>query len=53
MYWEGDREYLAMGTGAASFLDGARFTRPKTIKAYYRWVDTQMNKVKLVTEEEF
>lgn len=53
MYWEGNREYFAMGTGAASYVDRARFTRPKTVKGYYRWVDQEMDKIKLVSEEEF
>jgi coproporphyrinogen III oxidase-like Fe-S oxidoreductase len=42
-----------MGTGAASYLNRARYTRPKTIKGYYRWVDTHLDSIKLVTEEEF
>ncbi|TNV78023.1 hypothetical protein FGO68_gene6537 [Halteria grandinella] len=39
MYWLGDREYLSFGCGAANFLDGVRFARPKTLKGYYRYVD--------------
>ena len=39
MYWEGDREYLAFGMGAASFFNGFRFSRPKTLKKYQTWVD--------------
>ena len=39
MYWAGDTEYLAFGCGAASFLDRVRFSRPKTLKKYYQYVD--------------
>lgn len=39
MYWEGDQEYLAFGMGAASFFNGYRFSRPKTLKKYENWVN--------------
>ena len=42
MYWEGDTEYLAYGCGAASYIDGYRFSRPKTLKQYYRYVDSDL-----------
>ena len=38
MYWEGDQEYLAFGMGAASFFNGYRFSRPRTLKKYEDWV---------------
>ena len=40
MYWDGDTEYLAFGCGAASYVDKVRFSRPKTLKNYYRYVDS-------------
>lgn len=43
MYWEGDREYLAFGCGAASHLDSMRFSRPKTLKGFYRYVEGLSN----------
>lgn len=39
MYWEGDTPYLAFGSGAASLLAGARFTRPKSLPSYFRYVE--------------
>jgi coproporphyrinogen III oxidase-like Fe-S oxidoreductase len=39
MYWSGDVPYLAFGCGAASFLDRYRFTRPKTLTKYYKYVE--------------
>ena len=39
MYWEGDTEYLGFGCGAASYIDEVRFTRPKQLKSYYRYID--------------
>jgi coproporphyrinogen III oxidase-like Fe-S oxidoreductase len=42
MYWEGDTEYMAFGCGAASYIDGYRFTRPKSLKQYYRYIDSNL-----------
>lgn len=39
MYWKGNEEFLAFGTGAASFVNKYRFTRPKNIKQYFNYVD--------------
>lgn len=39
MYWKGNIEYLAFGMGAASYTNKTRFTRPKTLKKYFQWVD--------------
>ncbi len=37
VYWEMN-PYYAFGMGAASFVDGARFTRPRTTRSYYEWL---------------
>ncbi|HEY9633926.1 MAG TPA: radical SAM family heme chaperone HemW [Coleofasciculaceae cyanobacterium] len=37
VYWE-NRPYYAFGMGAASYVDGCRFTRPRTRREYYAWV---------------
>eukprot|EP00347_Sterkiella_histriomuscorum_P017775 403348042 len=39
MYWEGDQEYLAFGVGAASYIKNKRFSRPKTLTRYYKFVN--------------
>ena len=39
IYWEGDAEFAAFGNGAASFTDGKRFTRPRSVNHYMGWVD--------------
>jgi oxygen-independent coproporphyrinogen-3 oxidase len=36
-YWEG-RSYYAFGMGAASHLEGRRFSRPRRLAAYQRWL---------------
>jgi oxygen-independent coproporphyrinogen-3 oxidase len=36
-YWE-NRPYYGFGMGAASFVQGKRFTRPRQTKEYYQWV---------------
>ena len=36
-YWR-NLPYYAFGMGAASHLDGSRFTRPRTTDTYYQWV---------------
>lgn len=38
VYWE-NQAYYAFGMGAASYLKGVRFTRPRTRKDYYAWVE--------------
>lgn len=37
VYWE-NRPFYGFGMGAASYLQGQRFTRPRTRRAYYAWV---------------
>lgn len=37
VYWE-NIPYYGFGMGAASYLEGQRFTRPRTRKEYYQWV---------------
>ncbi|QLE57064.1 radical SAM family heme chaperone HemW [Nostoc sp. TCL26-01] len=37
VYWE-NRPYYGFGMGAASYIDGKRFTRPRKTKEYYQWV---------------
>jgi oxygen-independent coproporphyrinogen-3 oxidase len=37
VYWE-NRPYYGFGMGAASYLQGRRFTRPRTRPEYYTWV---------------
>jgi oxygen-independent coproporphyrinogen-3 oxidase len=39
VYWE-NRPYYGFGMGAASYLEGKRFTRPRKTKEYYQWVKT-------------
>lgn len=37
VYWE-NRAYYGFGMGAASYVQGYRFTRPRTRREYYAWV---------------
>jgi oxygen-independent coproporphyrinogen-3 oxidase len=37
VYWE-NRPYYGFGMGAASYIEGKRFTRPRTTKEYYQWI---------------
>lgn len=37
VYWE-NRPYYGFGMGAASYVQGKRFTRPRKTKEYYAWV---------------
>ncbi|HEY9803688.1 MAG TPA: radical SAM family heme chaperone HemW [Leptolyngbyaceae cyanobacterium] len=37
VYWE-NRPYYGFGMGAASYVGGKRFTRPRKTKEYYQWV---------------
>lgn len=39
-YWEG-RPYVAFGMGAASYVNGHRFSRPRRLASYLRWVYEQ------------
>jgi putative oxygen-independent coproporphyrinogen III oxidase len=41
-YWH-NLPYYAFGMGAASHLDGSRFTRPRTTETYYQWVKDGCN----------
>jgi oxygen-independent coproporphyrinogen-3 oxidase len=38
VYWE-NLPYYAFGMGAASYLNGVRFTRPRTRSLYYQWIE--------------
>jgi oxygen-independent coproporphyrinogen-3 oxidase len=38
VYWE-NRPYYGFGMGAASYIEGKRFTRPRKTKEYYQWVN--------------
>ena len=37
VYWE-NKPYYGFGMGAASYIEGKRFTRPRTRREYYSWV---------------
>jgi len=37
VYWE-NRPYYGFGMGAASYIQGKRFTRPRQTQQYYQWV---------------
>ena len=38
VYWE-NKPYYGFGMGAASYTNGKRFTRPRTRREYYNWLD--------------
>jgi putative oxygen-independent coproporphyrinogen III oxidase len=38
VYWE-NLSYYGFGMGAASYVDGKRFTRPRKTQEYYAWVE--------------
>ncbi|MGG6292813.1 radical SAM family heme chaperone HemW [Leptolyngbya sp. AN02str] len=40
VYWE-NRAYYGFGMAAASYVQGQRFSRPRTRAAYYTWLDEQ------------
>jgi putative oxygen-independent coproporphyrinogen III oxidase len=42
VYWQ-NRPYYAFGMGAASYTQGRRFTRPRTRREYYTWVQQLIN----------
>ena len=37
MYWSG-KPYYAFGVGAASYIQGRRFSRPRSMSHYKKWV---------------
>ncbi|MEM7591879.1 MAG: radical SAM family heme chaperone HemW [Cyanobacteria bacterium P01_A01_bin.83] len=37
VYWK-NQSYFAFGMGAASYVDGQRFSRPRTRREYYAWL---------------
>jgi oxygen-independent coproporphyrinogen-3 oxidase len=37
VYWE-NKSYYGFGMGAASYVNGQRFTRPRTRREYYTWL---------------
>jgi putative oxygen-independent coproporphyrinogen III oxidase len=39
VYWE-NRPYYGFGMGAASYVNGKRFTRDRTREDYYQWVES-------------
>jgi len=41
VYWE-NRSYYGFGMGAASYVGGRRFTRPRTRQTYYDWLASGM-----------
>lgn len=41
VYWEG-LPYYAFGMGAASYLEGRRFSRPRKLNAYLKWLKEEM-----------
>jgi oxygen-independent coproporphyrinogen-3 oxidase len=38
VYWQ-NLPYYGLGMGAASYFDGKRFTRPRTRREYYAWLE--------------
>lgn len=38
VYWQ-NRSYYGFGMGAASYVQGKRFTRPRKTKEYYAWLE--------------
>jgi putative oxygen-independent coproporphyrinogen III oxidase len=38
VYWE-NKPYYGFGMGAASYVNGKRFTRPRTRREYYAWLE--------------
>ena len=37
VYWQ-NRPYYGFGMGAASYIQGKRFTRPRKTQEYYQWL---------------
>ncbi len=51
-YWH-NLPYYGFGMGAASYLDGYRFTRPRKTQEYYQWIDDGCHwRVESLTEED-
>jgi putative oxygen-independent coproporphyrinogen III oxidase len=51
-YWH-NLPYYGFGMGAASYLDGYRFTRPRKTQEYYQWIDDGCHwQVESLTEED-
>lgn len=48
VYWE-NRPYYAFGMGAASYVEGFRFTRPRTRREYYAWVQQLIKEGDILT----
>ena len=48
-YWQGV-PYYAFGLGAASYLEGRRFSRPAKMQAYAAWVAALREKAALVNK---
>lgn len=48
VYWENE-PYYGFGMGAASYVAGQRFTRPRTRQAYYEWLDGMVVDVDVTT----
>lgn len=44
-YWNND-EFYGFGLGAASYLDGVRYSRPKKMKDYINWVLNENAQIK-------
>ncbi len=42
VYWQ-NQSYYGFGMGAASYLGGKRFTRPRTRREYFSWLETLTN----------
>ncbi|WP_229642117.1 radical SAM family heme chaperone HemW [Waterburya agarophytonicola] len=38
VYWE-NKPYYGFGMGAASYVNNQRFTRPRTRREYYKWIE--------------
>ena len=49
-YWE-NRAYYGFGMGAASYLQGQRFSRPRTRREYFEWLEAGMPVDVLVATE--
>lgn len=43
MYWKSNQDFMAVGMGAASLVDGWRITRPRSLKKYYQYVDGELD----------
>jgi oxygen-independent coproporphyrinogen-3 oxidase len=50
VYWR-NQPYYGFGMGATSYLDGRRFSRPRTRDTYYQWLKIWLNDNALVPGE--